>query len=595
MYYDNKFNECGKNTKKLWNCINRITGKNFNKQPHRDLDCNSFNNYFSTIGEKVVSEMSSEPDDLCWKQPPCQTKFVFCPIEEEFVRKSLKKLGTETNNDVIGFDSKLLSLSSDYIAPILTKFFNASLITSIIPDDWKLARVIPVFKGKGEVSDMNNYRPISLISHISKIFEMSVHSQVLDYFQDNNLITIDQSAYRKLHNTQTALHRIIDDWIDNICFKTYTGICAFDIKKCFDTIDHRILLKKLQLYGVYNQELNWFKCYLSNRKQIVKCHGNVSKKRTLNVGVPQGSVIGPLLFIVFINDISQHVNIGTANLFADDTLIYCSGNSLSEMNTKLQNCVDDVSLWYKTNNIAINEQKCCSMIICPNRNECSKLEISVNDSNMSQVNTMNYLGLEIDERLTWNQHVNKLSKSLYFKVSKLAKLSKAVPKHVLIKIYNATIQPTIDYVITIWGCTNKNNVKKIQRLQNYCARIIEKNFDYVNSRGIELVKNLGLMNVSQRYFYFELLLIYKCIYGLAPPYLSNEVVLEIEIKQIRTRLHDMNLYLPIPESEYHKRMFMYRAARSWNKLPSNIKECTSLPSFKKLLKYYIKTRPMDLS
>ena len=135
------------------------------------------------------------------------------------------------------------------------KLFNVSLTTGILPKDWKAASVTPIFKGKGEMSDKSNYRPISLISHISKLFEIFVHRQLLDYLQDNNLISIDQSAYLKLHNTQTSLHRVLDDWIDNTCFNTITGICSFDIKKCFDSIDHTLLLKKLELYGIVNDEI----------------------------------------------------------------------------------------------------------------------------------------------------------------------------------------------------------------------------------------------------------------------------------------------------------------------------------------------------
>jgi len=178
------------------------------------------------------------------------------------------------------------------------------------------------------------------------------------------------------------------------------------------------------------------------------------------------------------------------------------------------------------------------------------------------------------------KYVNNLCKKLSFKVSKLACLSKSTPKDILIKIYNATIQPCLDYAISVWGCTGQLNLSKVQRIQNYAARIIVKNFDYINKRGIEFVYELGWMNVRERFFYFQTLLIFKCLQGCAPEYLLNNVIMAFEVNSMVTRKHPMNLYLPFPECEFHKTMLFYRGARDWNNLPSNLKECSDLDLFK---------------
>ena len=210
----------------------------------------------------------------------------------------------------------------------------------------------------------------------------------------------------------------------------------------------------------------------------------------------------------------------------------------------------------------VNEDKYCCRVINPNRkHECGSLNISVNGHNIAQVKTMTYLGLEIDEHLSWNDHVNKVCKTLCFKITKLARLCKTLPKEILVKIYNSTIQTSIDYVISVWGCTSQTNINKIQRLQNYCARLIENDFDYVNSRGLNLVKRLGWMTVKERFSYFQTLLMFKCIHDLAPLYLTNNIVMEIEIKDIRTRRHDMDLYLPVPESEFYKNVFFLQGSQ----------------------------------
>ena len=231
-----------------------------------------------------------------------------------------------------------------------------------------------------------------VLGHIAKLFEMVVHRQLLEYFHQNNLISIDQSAYLKHHNTQTALHRVIDDWTDNVCCNIFTGICSFDIKKCFDTINHELLLRKLHHYGIRNNELNWFRSYLSGRSQYVKCNGELSSQRNVSIGVPQGSTLGPLLFIIFINDISQNVGLGTTNLFADDTLVYCHASSVKELNENLQNCVNDVVKWYRQNNIVINSDKSCCMVVRPKRKQVDDMfQILVDDCEVDQVKSSKIL------------------------------------------------------------------------------------------------------------------------------------------------------------------------------------------------------------
>ena len=588
-YYSDKLSVCAGNPKHTWKVINELTRTKKHVNTPGNLSASSFNDYFTSIGKEIISQTNSKPENVPWKNPPCKSMFCFDNVKMEDILSKLQKLGCDSNNDVLGFDSKLLYCGRRVIAPVLTKLLNASLSMSFVVDDWKFARVTPVYKDKGDIAIMNNYRPISVIGHLAKIFESNVHKQLLNYFIENNFITTDQSAYLARHNTQTALHRVIDDCIDNICSKTFTGICSFDIKKCFDSIDHDLLLAKIQFYGIKGNTLKWFRSYLTNRNQIVKLNNEQSDKQMVMTGVPQGSILGPLLFVIFVNDISQYVGTATANLYADDTLIYCNGDTMVDVQEKLQNCVDDVSEWYQRNNIVVNTDKSCAMVvrsrrIIPNH----PLDINVNNRKLEQVKVMNYLGMEIDEALTWNEHITKLCKKLAFKVSKLARLKKFLDKDTLKKIYNATIQPCIDYAISVWGSTTNYNLNRVQRLQNHCARIIENNFDYINVRGLELVSIIGWMNIRERFLYFQILLIFKCIYGLAPTYLTNNVIFDFEVSNRTTRSHEMNLYMNVPDNEFHKNMLFYSGAREWNKLPNHLKDCYDIVKFKCMLKKYIR-------
>ena len=298
----------------------------------------------------------------------------------------------------------MLFLSADIIAPILTKFYNVSVETETVISDWKLSKVTPIYKRKGSKDEAGNYRPISLISHIMKIFEKEIKLQVMGCLEVNNLITSDQSAYRNQHNAQTALHRVVDDWLDNVSDGNLTGVCSFDITKCFDTINHAILLKKMCFYGFNDHTSKWFQSYLNKREQIVSCRNQLSGKCQLQIGVPQGSVLGPLLFLIYVNDINRHVHLGSCNIYADDTLIYCTGNNITELKYNIKKYVTDVHEWYESNKLVINISKSNVMLLTTRQMlsnmRDTALNVFIGNHKLPQCNSIKYLGVDIDNVLS---------------------------------------------------------------------------------------------------------------------------------------------------------------------------------------------------
>ena len=264
------------------------------------------------------------------------------------ISRKLSNLKSGNTSDVLGMDTALLKLASNLIAPSLTHIYNLSLYQGEIPNDLKIACVTPVFKNKGNRSDISNYRPISVISHIGKILEDVVKTQIVDFLSKHNLLSPNQSAYIKGKSTQTALHTVTDKWLQNIDNGLITGACFLDLSKCFDTVSHTILLQKLETFGVIKNELHWFKSYLSNRTQIVKCNGKFSKPCLLPIGVPQGTILSPLLFILYANDLFHNICTGTCVMYADDITLYCSAKSINEVQSNLQTCVDDTIKWLQT-------------------------------------------------------------------------------------------------------------------------------------------------------------------------------------------------------------------------------------------------------
>ena len=463
--------------------------------------------------------------------------------------------------DILGFDRKLIKITGQHIVDSLLYIINESLLHGTFPDEWKLARVTPVFKNSGDVDVMSNYRPISVIGHIAKMVEQLVRSQLVRYLEEHSFITPDQSAYLKGHSTQTSLHRVIDDWLDNINEDQITDACLLDMSKCFDTINHSILLQKLSMYGIKHQELKWFSSYLDNRKQAVLYHNELSCFVDVTCGVPQGSVLGPFLFLLFINDISQFTTDGClTNLYADDSIIYASGDKILQVQQKLQQSVKNISSWYKVDRLKINIDKTKVMLI-GSKSQLKSLNVddfilSYDDTSLELVENAKYLGMFINCDISWDFHVRRLCQSTYYHISLLRRLRRIFPMNLLLQVYKSYIQPRLDYGITLYGCSTQKNIDLVQRVQNHAARLTMGNFDYINCRGIDLVKRLDLYIIRERRDYFLTTLMFKAIHGIAPHYLSDRIDMHFDIHGYNTReAGSMNVYLPAVHKEIYTNSF----------------------------------------
>jgi hypothetical protein len=475
----------------------------------------------------------------------------------------------------------LLKISAYYICDSLCTLINTSLVTGIVPDDWKLARVTPIYKGDGDRLNETNYRPISVIGHIAKLAESEVKEQLVHYLVTNGLITKDQSAYLKHHSTTTCLHRVIYDWQEAINDGEIIGACFLDISKCFDSIDHHLLKIKLTKYGITGTELDWFCSYLTGRKQVVRCNNVTSDSQAISIGVPQGSILGPILFLIYINDLTQFSGLSHCNLFADDALFYVNCKDVKSVENALQGAIDNVSEWYKCNKLTLNVKKSNIMIIHRKKHLDDKINVNINGTALTQIDSVKYLGLCIDNKLQWNTHVNNVCKSITKKLGMMNRTSKYVEENTREQIYKSFIQPSFDYADTIWHGCSKFLQHKLQVLQNRAARIIKQDFDYINSRGHDLLKQLNLHNTIQRREYRIGTLMYKCVHGFVPQYLSDQITLVKDMHIHKTRqASGLNIYVRTAKCDCLKRSFFHLGATIWNSLPDHIKQSQSVESFK---------------
>ena len=316
------------------------------------------------------------------------------------------------------------------------------------------------------------------------------------------------------------------------------------------------------MYGIKHTELEWFSSYLDKRKRVVFCHNKLSSLVDITTGVPQGSVLGPFLFLLFINDISNFTTDGCViNLFADDAMIYASGDSVSEVQRKLQSCLSNISSWYRENRLKINSDKSKVMLV-GSKAQLKSLnfdEFILNYEGMplELVENAKYLGMTINSDISWDFHVQRLCQNMYYHLSLLRRLRRIFPRDFLLQVYKSYVQPRLDYGITSYGCSTQKNIDLIQRVQNHAARLITGNFDYINCRGIELVKSLNLYTIWDRRYYFLTILMFKSIHGIVPTYLSGRFVMNFDVNGYDTRGSDMELYLPTLRKESYRNSFMY--------------------------------------
>ena len=585
-YYSNEISNKRGNSKDMWSILKSILPSNKTTQSY-SISSSDFNKYFTNIGNDLTKEFTNEPfsdTDLY-----ADSIFEFNEINVNFVLHELLHLPLKSSHDILTIDCKLLRLSSPIIAPLLAHIFNLSLAQGILPVDLKTALVTPIFKNKGSKDYPGNFRPISVIPTIAKIMEKAVKIQIVNYFTENNFFCKQQSAYLKFHSTSTALHDLVDNWLSNIENGNINITVYLDLTKGFDIVSHEILFSKLAKYGIINTALEWFSSYLSDRTQRVKCNNDISSSLPVSMGVPQGTILGPILFLILVNDFPNCIKNGKCIMYADDTTILCSAKDEIDLKRKINDCMDEALKWFKKNRLLVNINKSNFMIISSKRkvDEISDINVDVNDYCLNKCDETKLLGVMIDSYLSWQPHVEYLYSKIVPKIGLLHRLRQTVTSDILNIIYLSIIQAYFDYCITIWGSCSKTLLCSVQKLQNKAARAVTGNFDF-NSSVSDMIKQLGWMNITKRFNYFMLILIYKCLNGQAPSNLSDKLCFVNDTHCYITRsVMNENLAVPFSKGALFHRSFSYNGPKLWNDLPRDIRRNKSIFSFKKQLKEYL--------
>ena len=530
---------------------------------------NAFNKYFIGVVTKLRGSLGfalTFVNNLS-ASLPAQKRFPqlkFDKVSEHFILTQLRSL---KSGKAVGLDNispRLLKDAAVIITNPLTQIINASLSQASIPADWKAARVIPLYKA-GKANQVGNYRPISVLPVISKLVERAVQVQLGKHLSDHNILSPFQCGFRKAHSTETAAISLTDTIRRNIDQGLLTGAVFIDLSKAFDTVDHALLLQKLRHYGIENLELKWFEDYLTNRMQVVDYQNAMSDFQSITSGVPQGSILGPLLFILLVNDLPSTVVHCSLLMYADDTVLFYSAKDVNVIEEKLNENLGLIGNWLRKNSLFINKEKTeCLLFGTPGKlSNIESFQVHINDYVIKRVSKFKYLGIHLDECLSWKAHIKSVVSKAGKRIGMLGRLRSNLTTHSANVVYTSFIRPVMEYGDTVWTCCGKVNAQELERLQNRAARIVTK-----CSHSDTALSDLKWDSLECRRERHVFNLVKKSLRGQCPQFLRNYFILNKDVVRRVTRLSNL-LHLPKVRTETAKRSFYYNGCIVFNKLSSS--------------------------
>ena len=583
-YYANIIDKSSKNTKSLWKTVNTL----LHKKTTATLPSTSpsalpsvFSTFFADkiikLRSAIQGSRSSRTPDL--PQPLSKPKdlksFDPCTIDE------IRKLIIDSPDKHCQLDpipTFLLKQCIDVLAPVITRIVNLSLLSSSFPDDFKQAIVTPLLKKPTlDKEELSNYRPISNLSFLSKLTERLIKNRLTSHLSSNSLFNIHQSAYTRHHSTETVLLSVHDFIIRAMSTQKLTCLCLLDLSAAFDTIDHSILIERLQSwFGIQDKALSWFKSYLHNRKFSVNVGNSLSPPVDLSYGVPQGSVLGPILFALYTTPLSSLISSQSLqhHLFADDTQLFASfsPSSFSQTAESLQTIFDSISSWMSANFLALNPSK-TEFMIFGNAHQLSKLQNPILTLDSATIihpaTTARNLGFIFDKHLSLHDHISSLSKACFFHIRDLRRIRPCLNHRTASIIATSLVHSKLDYCNSLFVNLPSQELDRLQFIQNSLARAVSRSSRF--SHVTPTLKSLHWLKIRERVLYKTISLTYKTIQADQPLYLSNLLTFQ----QQRSTRSSQLVTLARPSNPSHcqitDRSFYFNAPKIWNSLPASLR------------------------
>ena len=494
-------------------------------------------------------------------------------INTKGVEKLLSQLNPSKASGPDQIPCRILKGLSEELAPVFCALFKQSLDTGILPSLWSQAYVTPVFK-KGQRCLPENYRPVSLTCVSCKLFEHIICKHIRNHLDHHGILTPLNHGFRSKHSCETQLLLTVQDLMTCRDQKTQIDMAVLDFSKAFDTVPHDRLLGKLAFYGITGPVLNWTTAFLKNREQRVVVDGEQSKSAAVDSGVPQGTVLGPLLFLLHINDLPNVVN-SQVRLFADDCLMYRPIRSVADQ-VLLQQDLSALERWGDTWGMRFNASKCNIMRISRARNPITRF-YSLCGQVLLEVDTAKYLGVNLSAELSWSPHVSGVCSKANSTLGFLRRNLRKCPPSLKETAYISLVRSTLEYAATIWDPHLSSDISSIEKIQRRAARFVKGDYNTFTSV-TNMLKELGWQQLEDRRRDLRLALMYKIVHGLVAVPVDS---LNLEPKDKRTRANHRHTYKHLsPKTDPVKFFFTNRTIPAWNALSASAAEAPSVESFK---------------
>ena len=526
-YYSNKFDKVKADNKETWRVLNEILNRkkrsicnqpeNYNDGKHiykiqKDI-ANGFNKYFADIGPSLTSKIPVGKGNIYdHMQTNIKDSIFLTRINEFEVLKTVKNFKKKKSNDPHGLSMEILTQVIPNIVKPLTYICNKSFIEGCFPDSMKISRIVPIFKA-GDKSSLNNYRPISILPQFSKLLEKLFENRLLSFVEKKNVLNDNQYGFRQNRSTTIALFDLsqkVSTFLDNKL--SALGIFV-DLRKAFDTIDHGILLKKVEYMGVRGIALKWVASYLNNRKQYVSFLNENSSYADVVCGVPQGSILGPLLFILYINDICNISNYFGFTLFADDITIVSAHHDIDILFSQANIELTKLFNWLCLNKLSLNIDK-TSYILFSNKQDDPKNTINIDSINIKRVFSNKFLGVTIDHKFSWKTQIADVCKKVSRCTGILNKVKSILSTKILNSLYSSLVEPHFTYCVEVWGNTYRTYLQSLYKKQKRAIRIVCKSIYLCHSA--ELFMKLEVLPLFHLVKYKTAIFMYKVFYNLVP-------------------------------------------------------------------------------
>ena len=617
LYFESAFDANRNDLKKTWKLLREAIDKTKDgnssvEKIRSDGDlfenkediANLFNDYFTNVAESIAKEINpttSPPDNFLPKNIDFNLNQIG-PIKLiDIVTKLENKFSTDKDN----ISNDLLKKVIVNIAVPLSHIFNLSLESGYVPDQLKVAKVVPIFKVKHPTADehlsMNSYRPISLLPIYSKVLEKLVADQLNVFLKENNLLYEHQYGYQNSKSTYHPMIHLLNKVSEAANKGEFTIGVFCDLQKAFDTCSHTILLKKLEKLGVRNKELSWFKSYLDNRKQFVCIQGTYSVCLPITKGVPQGSILGPILFLIYINDLKDTTNLFSL-LFADDTSFLISGKDINIVVDTLNVELHKVCTWFRANELSLHPKKTKFMIFTQQETkfDFNNINIILNYNNSDQtdpllINRLDYvnsgstvpaikfLGVYIDPKLNFQYHMNKICKKISSSLYVIKRSKNLLSGKALLTLYYSMIHCHLTYCIQIWSCGSPSSFSKLFLLQKKAIRIIT-NSPY-NAHTEPLFKSTKILPLRELSNLTKLQFIFSYKNGLLPSSFDGIWIFNHERQNELELRNASDLYVPTARLKSVENFPLFAFPKIWNDLSDDgIKLVKSKFQFKSRVK-----------